>query len=85
MKNNMKIFKPKRFFISNAIYGICNVSFISILMVPFLRTRISDPLQLSTTISAMDISMFIFMYIGGILFDRFGARFTFLFGRIIDI
>lgn len=81
----MKKFYPKKFFISNAIYGICNVSFISILLVPFLRTRISDPLQLSSTISAMDISMFIFMYIGGILFDRFGARFTFLFGRIIDI
>ena len=81
----MKKFYPKKFFISNAIYGICNVSFISILLVPFLRTRISDQLQLSTTISAMDISMFIFMYIGGILFDRFGARFTFLFGRIIDI
>ena len=81
----MKKFYPKKFFISNAIYGICNVSFISILLVPFLRTRINDPLLLSSTISAMDISMFIFMYIGGILFDRFGARFTFLFGRIIDI
>ena len=78
-------FSSKKFFISNAIYGICNVSFISILLTPFLRTRIQDPLLLSTTITSMEVSMFIFMYIGGIMFDRFGAKFVFLFGRFVDI
>ena len=83
--NDSANFSLKKFFIGNATYAFFNVSLIVLLLVPFLRFYGYDKLQLSSIISVKELSTFICMYIGGILFDKFGPRKAFLCGRILDI
>ena len=78
-------FSMKKFFVSNSVYAFFNISFLIIILVPFLRSKNFTPLELSSILSAQELSMFICMYIGGILFDKLGARNVFLIGRMCDI
>lgn len=83
--NRQRRFSKKQFFFANTIYGFCNCSFIMLLLTPFLRTKIDDPLKLSTIMSVNAITSFIFMYISGFMIDRIGARITFVIGKITDL
>ena len=83
--NRQKQFSSKKFFLANTIYGFCNCSFIMLLLTPFLRTKIDDPLKLSTIMSVNAITSFAFMYISGFMIDRIGARITFVIGKITDL
>ena len=83
--NTQKPFSKSKFFFANTIYGFCNCSFIMLLLTPFLRTKIDDPLKLSTIMSVNAITSFAFMYISGFMVDRIGARITFVIGKITDL
>ena len=83
--NTQKPFSQSKFFFANTIYGFCNCSFIMLLLTPFLRTKIDDPLKLSTIMSVNAITSFAFMYISGFMVDRIGARITFVIGKITDL
>ena len=62
-----------------------NVSLISVMLVPFIKSLEFSPVKISALISLKEIFRFIFTFIGGIIFDRFGPRTTFVFGRVVDI
>ncbi len=79
------MFSIKKFLTGNTLYAFFNVTLIATLLTPYLRSKGFDTLKLSSIIATREISTFICMYIGGILFDKFGPRTTFLLGRIIDI
>ena len=78
-------FSLQRFFASNAVYAFFNVSMLVIVLIPYLRSKNFDPLQLSTISSVKEASTFFFMYLGGILFDKVGPRKAFLVGRVMDM
>ena len=78
-------FSLQRFFASNAIYAFFNVSMLVVVLIPYLRSKNFDPLQLSTISSVKEASTFFFMYLGGILFDKVGPRKAFLVGRVMDM
>ena len=78
-------FSLQRFFASNAVYAFFNVSMLVIVLIPYLRSKNFNPLQLSTISSVKEIATFFFMYLGGILFDKVGPRKAFLIGRIMDM
>ena len=78
-------FSLQRFFASNAVYAFFNVSMLVIVLIPYLRSKNFDPLQLSTISSVKEVSTFFFMYLGGILFDKVGPRKAFLVGRVMDM
>ena len=84
MINDIK-YGMKRFFLSNTFYAIFNTSFIYFVLVPFIRSKNYDSLQLSSFKSIEAFFWFIFLYISGFMFDRLGARITFVIGRIIDL
>ena len=74
----------KRFITGNIFYAILNASFIYSVLTPYIRSAGIDPLRLSTIQAIESFFWFIFMYVSGIIFDRFGAKISFLLGRIID-
>ena len=78
-------FSLQRFFASNAVYAFFNVSMLVIVLIPYLRSKNFNPLQLSTISSVKEIATFFFMYLGGILFDKVGPRKAFLVGRVMDM
>ena len=78
-------FSLQRFFASNAVYAFFNVSMLVVVLIPYLRSKNFDPLQLSTISSVKEVSTFFFMYLGGILFDKVGPRKAFLVGRVMDM
>ena len=78
-------FNMPRFLLGNTIYGMLNVSLISVMLVPFIKSLEFSPVKISALISLKEIFRFIFTFIGGIIFDIFGPRTTFLGGRIVDI
>lgn len=84
-KKEQKEFNIPHFWLGNTIYGILNVSLISVMLVPFIKSLEFSPVKISALISLKEIFRFIFTFIGGIIFDRFGPRTTFLGGRVVDI
>ena len=79
------MFSTRKFLIGNVLYAIFNTSLIYAVLTPYIRSKGIDPLQLSTMQTAESAVWFMFMYITGIIFDRFGAKLSFLLGRIIDL
>ena len=84
-KKNKDDFNIPHFWLGNTIYGMLNVSLISVMLVPFIKSLEFSPVKISALISLKEIFRFIFTFIGGIIFDRFGPRTTFVFGRVVDI
>ena len=84
-KKEQKEFNIPHFWLGNTIYGMLNVSLISVMLVPFVKSLEFSPVKISALISLKEVFRFIFTFIGGIIFDRFGPRTTFLLGRIVDI
>lgn len=84
-KKEQKEFNIPHFWLGNTIYGMLNVSLISVMLVPFIKSLEFSPVKISALISLKEIFRFIFTFIGGIIFDRFGPRTTFVFGRVVDI
>lgn len=84
-KKEQKEFNIPHFWLGNTIYGMLNVSLISVMLVPFIKSLEFSPVKISALISLKEVFRFIFTFIGGIIFDRFGPRTTFVFGRVVDI
>lgn len=78
------MFSKARFIFGNSIYAILNASLIYAVLTPYIRSKGIDPLQLSTIQTVESFFWFVFMYVSGIIFDRFGAKISFLLGRIFD-
>lgn len=70
---------------SHISYAFFNVTLISVVLLPYLRSLHFDPIQLSSAQSIQQIFWFIFLFISGFLFDIYGAKTTFIFGRICEI
>ena len=69
----------------NTLYAIFNITFIKIILAPFFRAYGLDAVQVSTLFTIQQFSWFIFLFVSGIVFDLFGAKMTFLLGRILEI
>ena len=78
-------FNKNKFFVNNALFGLFNETFFLAIFTPFLRYKSPDPIMLSTLLSIEAVVYFFAVYIGGIIFDRFGAKFTFLLSRFVNI
>ena len=71
--------------ISHTSYAFFNVTLISVVTIPYIRSLGYDALQLSTSQTVQQIAWFTFLFISGIIFDLFGAKITFIIGRLLEI
>ena len=80
-----KKFSMSKFTIGNSVFALLNVGWIHLLLIPYIRSNGFNPISVSMIQSIETITFFSFLLLGGIFFDRFGARTTFAISRIADI
>jgi len=81
----MSIFSVKKHLFHNTLYATFNVTFIAIIIMPFLRSNNMDAVQLSSLQTTQQLAWFGFLFISGVFFDLFGPKMTFLIGRLIEL
>ena len=80
-----KPFKVPFFLSITTLFSVLNTSLICMVMVPFFKDNGMLPMQLSIILLAKKIVKLFSDSFFGILFDKYGAKYVFLIGRLIKL
>ena len=80
-----KPFKVPFFLSITTLFSVLNTSLICMVMVPFFKENGMLPMQLSIILLAKKIVKLFSDSFFGILFDKYGAKYVFLIGRLIKL
>ena len=80
-----KPFKVPFFLSITTLFSVLNTSLICMVLVPFFKDNGMLPMQLSIILLAKKIVKLFSDSFFGILFDKYGAKYVFLIGRLIKL